>query len=304
MQSTIRTAVLSILLLAPVLSFAQIPAQPADTLTIDELVFVGFAQQKKVNLTGSISQVDMEAVLGDRPLISLSAAMQGAVPGLTVSGGSSPGQPKNFNIRGTLSLNGGSPLVLIDNTQGDLNSLNPDDIASVTVLKDAASAAIYGARAAGGVILITTKHPLANQPVKLEYGFNLGFERSIGRPRQASLDDYIAAYREAGFSSQYWAGNGQLPRWEELLGQYRGGTLRGVYDNGIFRDEDGAVYFLKEGDVLGNALESGVLKNHSLSVSGGAGNVRYRLSGSISHDDGPMVGSKDTYSRKSLSAFI
>lgn len=304
MQSTIRTAVLSILLLAPVLSFAQIPAQPADTLTIEELVFVGFAQQKKVNLTGSISQVDMEAVMGDRPLISLSAAMQGAVPGLTVSGGSSPGQPKNFNIRGTLSLNGGSPLVLIDNTQGDLNSLNPDDIASVTVLKDAASAAIYGARAAGGVILITTKHPLANQPVKLEYGFNLGFERSIGRPRQASLDDYIAAYREAGFSCQYWAGNGQLTRWEELLGQYRGGTLQGVYDNGIFRDEDGAVYFLKEGDVLGNALESGVLKNHSLSVSGGAGNVRYRLSGSISHDDGPMVGSKDTYSRKSLSAFI
>ncbi len=107
MQSTIRTAVLSILLLAPVLSFAQIPAQPADTLTIEELVFVGFTQQKKVNLTGSISQVDMEAVLGDRPLISLSAAMQGAVPGLTVSGGSSPGQPKNFNIRGTLSLNGG-----------------------------------------------------------------------------------------------------------------------------------------------------------------------------------------------------
>ena len=80
MQSTIRTAVLSILLLAPVIRFAQIPAQPADTLTIEELVFVGFAQQKKVNLTGSISQVDMEAVMGDRPLISLSAAMQGAVP--------------------------------------------------------------------------------------------------------------------------------------------------------------------------------------------------------------------------------
>lgn len=73
-----------------------------------------------------------------------------------VSGSSSPGQAKSFNIRGTLSINGGSPLVLIDNVEGDINSLNPDDIESVSVLKDAASSAIYGARAAGGVILVTT----------------------------------------------------------------------------------------------------------------------------------------------------
>lgn len=94
-----------------------------------------------------------------------------------------------------------------------MSSLSPEDIESITVLKDAASAAIYGARAAGGVILITTKHPGRNQKFKLEYGFNLGFDKRIARPLQASLDDYIAAYQEAGFSSQYWAGNGQITRW-------------------------------------------------------------------------------------------
>ena len=284
--------------------FASAQTTPSDTLKIDELVFVGFAQQKKVNLTGSVTQVNMKEVLGDRPLISTGPALQGAIPGLTVSGGSSPGQPKNLNIRGTLSINGGSPLILIDNVVGDMSALSPEDIESITILKDAASSAIYGARAAGGVILITTKHPAKNQKFRLEYGFNLGFDKRIARPLQASLDDYIAAYQEAGFSSQYWAGNGQITRWQELLGLYRQGNLQGVYENGIYKDEDGAVYFLKEGDVLGNALELGVLNNHNISISGGTDRVRYRISGTYSHENGPMVSTKDSFTRKSINAFI
>lgn len=297
-----NTLVSFVLLFSSLSAFAQ--TTPSDTLKIDELVFVGFAQQKKVNLTGSVTQVDMKDVLGDRPLISTGPALQGAIPGLTVSGGSSPGQPKNLNIRGTLSINGGSPLILIDNVVGDMSSLSPEDIESITVLKDAASAAIYGARAAGGVILITTKHPGRNQKFKLEYGFNLGFDKRIARPLQASLDDYIAAYQEAGFSSQYWAGNGQITRWQELLGLYRQGSLQGVYENGIYKDEDGSVYFLKEGDVLGNALELGVLNNHNISISGGTDKVRYRISGTYSHENGPMVSTKDSFTRKSINAFI
>lgn len=289
-------------LFIPFLASAQ--TTPVDTLSLDELVFVGFANQKKVNLTGAVSQVNMDQVLGDRPLTSAGAVLQGAIPGLSVSGGSTPGQFKSLNIRGTLSINGGSPLILIDNAEGDINSLNPEDIESISVLKDAASAAIYGARAAGGVILITTKHPKANQGFHIDYSFNLGFERSIAHPEQASLAEYIAAYKEAGFSSQYWAGNGQLTRWEELLGQYRSGTLEGVYDNGIYKDADGAVYYLKEGDVLGNALETGVLNNHNISISGGTERIRYRLSGNYSHENGPMVSKKDSYSRKAFTAFI
>ena len=134
-----------------------------------------------------------------------------------VSGSSSPGQAKSFNIRGTLSINGGSPLVLIDNVEGDINSLNPDDIESVSVLKDAASSAIYGARAAGGVILVTTKRPKSDATFKLNYSFSQGWENTLTRPVQASLSDYISAYEEAGFSSQYWAGNGQISEWKNLL---------------------------------------------------------------------------------------
>lgn len=277
---------------------------PTDTLDLEDLVFVGFSKEKKVNLTGSVSQVNMQQVLGDRPINSIGAALQGAIPGLSISGVSSPGQPKNFNIRGTLSINGGVPLILIDNIEGDINSLNPEDIESISVLKDAASSAIYGARAAGGVILVTTKHPEKNQPLRLEYGFNLGFERSIANPQQASLDDYIAAYKEAGFSSLYWAGNGSISRWQELLGQYRQGSLSGVYDNGVYKDADGAVYYLKEGDVLGNALESGFMSSHNISAAGGSEHIRYRISGSYNYENGPMVSSKDAFSRKSLNAFI
>ena len=93
-------------------------ALEADLQKLEDVVVVGFATQRKVDLTGAVSQVKMEDVLGDRPLVSASAALQGAMPGLMVSGSSSPGQAKSFNIRGTLSINGGSPLVLIDNVEG------------------------------------------------------------------------------------------------------------------------------------------------------------------------------------------
>lgn len=276
-----------------------------DSQMLDELVVVGFGSQKKVDVTGAVSQVKMSEVLGDRPVINAAAALQGAMPGLMVSGSSTPGQTKSFNIRGDLSINGGSPLVLIDNVEGDISALNPEDIESVSVLKDASSAAIYGARAAGGVILITTKRPNKDAKFQLNYGFSQGWENSLTRPEQASLDDYIAAYEEAGYSSQYWAGNGSVSTWKELLQQYRAGTLSGVYDNGIYQDpETGAVYYLKEGDPQGNALETGILSNHNISVSGGTDRVRFRISGNYSYENGPMVTDKDKYTRKALTSFI
>lgn len=259
-----------------------------DTQMLDDVVVVGFGTQKKVDLTGAVSQVKMADVLGDRPVINAAAALQGAMPGLVVSGASGPGQQKSFNIRGTLSINGGSPLVLIDNVEGDLSALNPDDIESVSVLKDASSAAIYGARAACGVILVTTKRPKGETKINIDYGFNLGWERAINHPEQAALTDYIAAYEEAGFSTQYWAGNGDISRWKELLQQYQTGTLQGVRENGIFAEGD-KVYYLKEGNPSANALGTGFLNNHNISLSGGTDKVRFRLSGNYSTEDGPML---------------
>ena len=275
-----------------------------DTEMLDEVVVVGFGSQKKADLTGAVSQVKMDEVLGDRPVINATAALQGTMPGLMVSGASSPGQSKSFNIRGDISINGGSPLVLIDNVEGDLGALNPDDIESVSVLKDAASAAIYGARAAGGVILVTTKRPKNDTKFQFNYSFNQGWENSIGRPQQASLLEYIDAYEEAGYSSQYWAGNGQISTWRELLQQYKAGGLQGVNENGIYKHSDGAVYYLKEGDPQGNALDTGVLSNHNISVAGGTDKLRFRISGNYSYENGPMATNKDKYIRKALSAFV
>ena len=165
-----------------------------DMQMLDDVVVVGFGTQKKVDLTGAVSQVKMADVLGDRPVINATAALQGAMPGLVVSGASGPGQQKSFNIRGTLSINGGSPLVLIDNVEGNLSALNPDDIESVSVLKDASSAAIYGARAACGVILVTTKRPKGETKINIDYGFNLDWERSINRKHSINHSASISAH--------------------------------------------------------------------------------------------------------------
>lgn len=271
---------------------------------LDEVVVIGFGVQKKADLTGAVSQVKMEEVLGDRPVVNAAAALQGAIPGLYVSGGSSPGQAKNLQIRGTLSLNGGGPLVLIDNVEGDFSQLSPDDIESVTVLKDAASSAIYGARAAGGVILITTKRPNKDAKFSLTYSFNQGWERSINRPEQTSLENYIAAYEEAGYSSQYWAGDGSVSTWKELLGQYRAGTLEGVTDNGIYRHTDGRIYYLKESDVQGSILGTGALSNHNVAMQGGTDRIRFRMAANYSRENGPLITDKDLFRRKSISSFV
>lgn len=133
-----------------------------DTKVLDEVVVVGYGTQKKVNVTGAVSMVGSD-VIESRPVANVSQALQGAVPGLNLSTSSSGGDlntSMNINIRGTGSIGDGSvdsPLILIDGIEGDLNSLNPNDVESVSVLKDAASASIYGSRAAFGVILVTTK---------------------------------------------------------------------------------------------------------------------------------------------------
>ena len=129
-----------------------------DSQLMDEVVVVGFGTQKKVNLTGAVTAVNIQETLGDRPITNVTAALQGVVPGLKIEGTTgTPGDNLSYNIRGTTSINGGGPLVLVNNVPMDINMIDPQDIESVSVLKDAASAAIYGSRSANGVIIITTK---------------------------------------------------------------------------------------------------------------------------------------------------
>lgn len=276
-----------------------------DSQTLEEVVVVGFGSQKKANLTGSVSQVKMDDVLGERPVTNVKNALQGSMPGLMVSGGASPGEAKSFNIRGTVSINGMNPLVLIDNVEGDIDLLNPEDIESVTVLKDAASSAIYGARAAAGVILITTKKAKKGEKFNLNYNANFGFQTSINSPKQASLDEYLRAYQAAGFSETYYAGNGSVSKWREYLAGYKENPAAyPTVGNGIYIGEDGAPYYLNDKDVYKAFQETSFMQTHNLTANGGTEKLRYRLSAGLTKEDGPLIESKDTYMRKNISSFI
>lgn len=276
-----------------------------DSQTLEEVVVVGFGSQKKANLTGSVSQVKMDDVLGERPVTNVKNALQGSMPGLMVSGGASPGEAKSFNIRGTVSINGMNPLVLIDNVEGDIDLLNPEDIESVTVLKDAASSAIYGARAAAGVILITTKKAKKGEKFNLNYNANFGFQTSINSPKQASLDEYLRAYQAAGFSETYYAGNGSVSKWREYLTGYKENPAAyPTVGDGIYIGEDGAPYYLNDKDVYKAFQETSFMQTHNLTANGGTEKLRYRLSAGLTKEDGPLIESKDTYMRKNISSFI
>ena len=146
---------------------------------------VGYGTQKKVNVTGAVGMVDSK-VIAARPVQNVSQALQGVIPGLNLtvgnSGGSLDGE-MNINIRGTGTIgdgSGSSPLVLIDGIEGNLNTVNPNDIESVSVLKDAASASIYGARASFGVILVTTKSGKSGK-TNVNYSGNVRFNDAIDR---------------------------------------------------------------------------------------------------------------------------
>ncbi|KGE12691.1 SusC/RagA family TonB-linked outer membrane protein [Sphingobacterium deserti] len=154
----------------------------AGSTVLDEAVVVGFGTQKKVNLTGSVDQISSKQ-FENRPVTNLGSALQGLIPNLNITNPSgNPAAEPTFNIRGTTSINGGGPLILVDNvplTEAEVARLNPNDFETVTVLKDASSAAIYGARAAFGVVLITTKSAKAGKTQ-----FNLGYNsawRTVGK---------------------------------------------------------------------------------------------------------------------------
>ena len=240
-----------------------------DSQTLEEVVVVGFGSQKKANLTGSVSQVKMDDVLGERPVTNVKNALQGSMPGLMVSGGASPGEAKSFNIRGTVSINGMNPLVLIDNVEGDIDLLNPEDIESVTVLKDAASSAIYGARAAAGVILITTKRGKTGV-AEVSYDGYVGVQNLYKIPTILNAQAYMMMQDEGrvmdGLSPYNWAT--YIP--ERDLQAIQNGTWKGTN-------------WLKE--VLN---EDALVQNHAVNITGGTDRSRYAIGISYTNQEATM----------------
>src|SRR5699024_8838824 len=158
---------------------------------LDEVIVVGYGTQKKENLTGAVSQINAEDI-SLRPSTSVATSLQGLMPGLNIQiDNGDPSATPELNVRGFNSINGGSPLVLVDGIEGDIARVNPDDIESVSVLKDAASSAIYGARGSFGVILITTKRGKSGA-MKVDYTNNFGWTSPTTRTDFVS-DPYVYA---------------------------------------------------------------------------------------------------------------
>lgn len=255
-----------------------------DHKSLDEVVVVAFGTQKKSNLTASVATVDTEALM-NRPVANVSQALQGISPGLNVvasnEGGALNSTP-SINIRGTGSIGEGSssaPLVLIDGIEGDMNLINTQDIESISVLKDAGASAIYGSRAAFGVILITTKKGKAG---KTTVNYNNNFRWSTPTNLPSFLDGYSfnqyfnEAAANAGLGAQY------TPEVMEKTKQFIEGKLQYAteYDeNGIWK---------KNLDSWGNTEWFGVYykdwsfsQEHNLSISGGTEKINYYLSSNI-----------------------
>ncbi|WP_439184323.1 TonB-dependent receptor [Carboxylicivirga taeanensis] len=267
---------------------------------LDEVVVVGYGSQKKVNLTGAVSAVKMEEVLGDRPVTGLGAILQGSVPGFTTSSSAIPGGGNNFNVRGLESINGGAPLVLVDNVvYNDLYLINPDDIESISVLKDASSAAIYGARASFGVILITTKKGKRNENLSISYNNNFAISSVNSLPELASPSDMIRTLKDGEYSS-IWSGQ-NIDTYVDLLEDYQ--NNQAAYPLG-WTEANGTKYFLKQTDVMGDMFEPSWKQTHNISVHGGSEKIDYRISLGYSDEDGILVTNKDAFRRTNVSTYV
>lgn len=286
-----------------------------DSEMMEEVVVVGYGTQKKVNVTGAVSMVGTEAI-ESRPVANVTQALQGAVPGLNLSTTNSGGMldgGMNINIRGTGSIGNGSvdsPLVLIDGIEGDMNSLNPNDIESVSVLKDAASASIYGSRAAFGVILITTKSGKAGK-VKVNYSGDVRFSTATQLPDMVNSLDFAnywnAAQTNDGGSAVFSPEtienikkfmNGDFtdptdPRYYGTTPNYSEGKWNN-YTN-AFANTD----WFKE-----HYKENVPSTQHNLSLSGGTEKVNWMVSGSFLLNNGLIRHGKDQLNRYTFNSKI
>ena len=274
-----------------------------DTQVLDEVVAIGYGTQKKANLTGAVTTVDVSKTLESKTESDVAKALQGAVPGLTITNatGDLDADP-TVVIRGigTLSNNGtSSPLYVVDGVPVEnLSYLNPNDIESISVLKDASSTAIYGTRAAFGVVLVTTKTAKTAEKVSVTYNNNFAWSRATALP------DYPTVYAQAVAMSE---AKGYLGERAELFGMYvdeeayqnkakewlQWAETQGWKNNkspyremvyGLDYDENG---FYADWDVAGiffnNATPS---QNHNLSVSGNSGKTNYYMSLGYNHQQG------------------
>jgi TonB-linked SusC/RagA family outer membrane protein len=238
---------------------------------LDEVVVVGYATQKKENLTGSVSSIRFDDVV-TQPVSNPAQLLYGRVAGVQLEQSSGvPGAAPNITIRGP-NINNSSPLIVVDGIQvSSFNEISPSDIETFTVLKDAASASIYGAQGANGVILITTKSG-KNGQLKLTYNGSYGSQRPTDLPDVLRGADYARAMNER----EFYGGGGDPLYGEDIINQIENGTA----DPNYFGNDDW----------FETAFQPAPITDHYLSASGGAANVRYLLSARYYNQQGTLFG--------------
>ena len=262
-----------------------------DAFLIEETVVVGYGTQRKVDLTGAVEQVGSE-VFAARPNANVTQMLEGAVPNLNISlEDGKPIRTAEFNVRGTTSIGqGGSALILIDGVEGDPAYLTPNDIASVSVLKDAASAAIYGSRAPYGVVLITTKNANEGKAV-VTYSNNFTMSQPVVKPQYVTdgytwaEHFYLGAYNYDGSAPTHM--NTMMPFSTNWLVEYRTrkatGNLGTVVSDGSWRVDAGNYAYFGEGTDWFGILykDHAFAQTHNLSVSGSSDKFDYYVSGRL-----------------------
>lgn len=264
-----------------------------DTKTLDEVVVVGYGTQKKVNMTGSVSMVDGEE-LTKRPVVNVTQSLQGVIPGLTASvsgAGGTPGKSYSLQIRGQGNLSGSdAPYVLVDGVEMSLDDVNPNDIASISVLKDAAAAAIYGARAAYGVILVTTKKGEEGK-MRISYQGSTGWSSAVNQPEMVNGYEFAKFFNEgnrnAGVTPQY--SDEQLNKLQQYVqnpgsvnswpGVSANNSMSTIYENnsrGV-----GSTDWFKF-----HYKDYAFKQNHNISFTGGNKLAQYYISGGYYDEEG------------------
>lgn len=278
-----------------------------DIKSLDEVVVVGYGTQKKVNLTGSVDQISGDEIR-DRPQTNISSMLQGAMPNLNIRMASgTPGQMGSLNIRGVTSISRntartGAPLVLIDGIPGTLDRLNPEEVQSISVLKDAASAAIYGARGAFGVVLITTKNGESGKTV-IRYNNSFGFSTpTVSTDFLTKGYDWMklhdAALAHIGGYSGYTESD-----YAELLARRNDETEHPDRPWVTVQNRNGQDQYVYYGnynwwDIMFTEYQP--MQNHNISLSGGNDKVSFMVNGNLKTKDGIMRIHTDKYSSKTL----
>lgn len=310
----------------------EVPVGTSTTITVhltesvqslQEVVVVGYGTQTKASLTGAVSTVDVEKTLESRPITDVGRALQGSTPGLiiTTTAGDIGGSP-NIKIRGSVStISGGSgnPLILVDNVEvPDLSYVNPDDIESISVLKDASTTAIYGARAAFGAILITTKRGRTDGKVSVSYSNNFSWATPTKVPKHTRADlnlqyswdqqNALATTPKPEFGVVGYLYNpeviAKVKNWIDTYGNGEG-LGREMVEGRDFEYSSKGVYYYRPWDIHDIYFEAwNPQQTHNLSVSGGNDKTQYNFSGGYMNQNGVLKLFDDFYRRMNASGFI